>query len=241
MIKIAIVDDNREILAYLYDKVRGHYGDEVLIKTISSSGDFYEEMEVNNSGDYDIILMDIVMGDKTGVELANDYLIRHQRSKMIFITGYTEMSPEIFKSKPAGLVHKPIKEHKLFEAIDKAIEQHNNDLNEYIKIETKTQIYNISLAKICYVESEGHYIIIYGGEGTISVNMKLSEFEKKIAESGTQMTFVRCHQSYLVNTRYIRKMNNNSLLLADNVLIPVSRNKQAKTKEIFLDYLGNNL
>lgn len=240
MIRVAIVDDNPEILSFLEKKIQQHYGDELVIKTISSTDDFYDEIEGGNGNDYDVVLMDIVMGDRTGIELANEYLVRHQRSKMIFITGHAEMSPEIFSSRPVGLVHKPIKDYKLFETIDRAIKLHGEDHGEYVRIETKSQIYNIAISEIRYVESKGHYLNIYTSNNMDSINMKLSDLEKMV-EGIKDSAFIRCHQSFCVNARYISNFSNNSIVLTDGTVIPVSRNKQTKAKEVFLDYIGRRV
>jgi two-component system LytT family response regulator len=48
--------------------------------------------------------------------------------------------------------------------------------------------------------------------------------------------FFRCHQSHLVNKKYIRswvKEDGGYLLLQDNTQVPVSRNKRDEVKRLF--------
>lgn len=49
--------------------------------------------------------------------------------------------------------------------------------------------------------------------------------------------FIRCHQSFTVNAKYVASLTSNIIFLRDNTRIPVSRNKQSRTKEIFVKYI----
>ena len=70
-------------------------------------------------------------------------------------------------------------------------------------------------------------------EEDIRVNMKLSDLEERLPEY-----FVRVHQSYLVNMKQIRVFSAKGVELVDRRVIPVSRPRYAKAKDIFLQFLG---
>ncbi len=50
--------------------------------------------------------------------------------------------------------------------------------------------------------------------------------------------FVRIHQSYLVNLRFVRRIEGNSLLLQDNLALPVARSKLKEVRQKIAMYKG---
>ena len=53
---------------------------------------------------------------------------------------------------------------------------------------------------------------------------KISDMEERMGE-----TFVRCHQSFLVNIKHVRRLNKTSMTLDNGYELPVAR---AKFKEV---------
>lgn len=241
MIRVGIIDDQKDILEYLAGAIKLHYRDMVYISAISSAEEYEYEAEYGNINDYDILLIDIVLGENSGIDMAQKYLNRDSRTKVIFMTGFVDYSPEIFKANPAGLLHKPIVEEKLFETLDRVIEEHNNEEKSFITLESKDKIYNIAVNKIIYAESNGRRLIIHQETDTIIINMKMDDLEKMLMSGDNSQAFIRCHQSYIVNARYVRSFGNRAIALNSKEEIPVSQNRQAAAKEKFLSYLGSCL
>ena len=98
---------------------------------------------------------------------------------------------------------------------------------------SKSFIARVRAEDIWYVESERRVLTVHSREEDIRVNMKLSDLEERLPEF-----FVRVHQSYLVNMKQIRVFSAKGVELADRRIIPVSRPRYAKAKDIFLQFLG---
>jgi two-component system LytT family response regulator len=80
-------------------------------------------------------------------------------------------------------------------------------------------------------ESSNNYTTFYLASGEkLLVSKPIFEFEQILMDYG----FLRCHQSHLVNKRYIKswlKGDGDTLLLEDASHIPVSRHKKEYIKE----------
>ncbi|MPM94213.1 hypothetical protein SDC9_141358 [bioreactor metagenome] len=65
-------------------------------------------------------------------------------------------------------------------------------------------------------------MLIHGKTGSHVCYVSISALEKKLAGS----SFFRCHVSYLINLSYIREIRSDSLLMADESIVPVSRHRK---------------
>ena len=95
--------------------------------------------------------------------------------------------------------------------------------------------------QVLYAESQLRSIRIYTLIGEFSLNEKLSDFEERL-----DSRFIRCHQSYIVNLRYVRMYlcdpsdrNYACLELLNGERIPVSIRKQKQTRDAFENYCRN--
>ena len=153
--------------------------------------------------------------------------------KVIFSTGKLECAEDIFEANPVYLLVKPVKQEKLYEAIDRALEQLRAREAAVVTLISKSFIARVDAEDIWYVESERRVLTVHSSEEDISVNMKLSELEERLPGY-----FLRVHQSYLVNMKQIRFFSAKGVELADGKVIPVSRPRYTAAKEAFLAFLG---
>lgn len=63
--------------------------------------------------------------------------------------------------------------------------------------------------------------------------MTLGEIEEKLAS----FDIVRVHKSFLVNYKYVQRLETSELLLMGGERVPVSRNKSREIKDGYLRYL----
>lgn len=107
---------------------------------------------------------------------------------------------------------------------------------------SKGQIYfkegnqRISLEQIAIIESRSHSleftIYEHSVEKKYTMPGKLADIQILLSGSG----FIRIHQSYLVNLRYIRNMSYNQAILWNGVVVPVSRSRHQEAKKKLLLY-----
>ncbi len=96
----------------------------------------------------------------------------------------------------------------------------------YFKIPDKEK--RIDLSNVVFFESSNHSILIKMQDNQDYIFYdKLNNIEKDI----DSRDFLRVHQSYLVNIRYIKTLDRYSLILLDGSAIPVSRRNYKKVKD----------
>ena len=96
MLKIAVCDDNRELLEKVekdlleYESIRNT---PIMVHTYISAVDLLEEVKKTN---YDVLLLDIIMPNFTGMQAAHEIRQFNEEIKIIFLTSSKEFAIESY-------------------------------------------------------------------------------------------------------------------------------------------------
>lgn len=233
MRKIAICDSSPEALKMIQDRLARQYGGELQIVIYPSNREMLEAWQKDERKKTDIVIMELLEDEEEGIGIARQVREIFGDVKIIFSTDCLESAEDIFDADPVYLLIKPVKPDKVFEAVDRALEQMDGRDAESVTLISKSFIARVKAANIWYVESERRILTVHCKDEDIRVNMKLSDLEERLPEY-----FLRIHQSYLVNMKQIRFFSAKGVELYDGRVIPVSRPRYAKTKDLFLQFLG---
>lgn len=111
--RILIVDDEENICNYLVElfKLEGWSAD--------AAQDGFEGVQMATDGDYDVILMDILMPRMTGIEATREIIKRKPNSKIVVITGapYRRQAEEALESGAILFIKKPFTSAKIIEEL----------------------------------------------------------------------------------------------------------------------------
>lgn len=111
-----------------------------------------------------------------------------------------------------------------------------NDQNgKNIILKTKKGNDSIILTNIRYVMSDKRKIVFYLENYESSYYYKLDEVEELLGKS-----FLRCHQSYIVNMNKIKLFVEGGLLMDNDEFVPVSRKRYYSAKREYLSYITDN-
>ena len=94
----------------------------------------------------------------------------------------------------------------------------------------------IAIDKILYIDSRLHKLefhIMDKDVGVFTMYQTLNSIEHELAGYGT---FIRVHQSFLVNLRYIKRVNNYTVILENEEEIKVPKPRYAEVKKAFIKY-----
>ena len=93
----------------------------------------------------------------------------------------------------------------------------------------------INLSDVEYVVSDKRKVSFHSGKIKKEYYYKLDEVEVMLGE-----TFLRCHQSFLVNMEHIQSFVQDGLIIKSGEYIPVSRKKYFSSKRQYLEYITGN-
>lgn len=194
-----------------------------------------------------LVFLDIQLHTRSGFDLLKQ--LDEISFAIIFVTAYNQYGIQAVKFAALDYLLKPIDIDELKAAIDKARraisqKQRNERLSyllEYLKDDNQTkprialplfgETRYVNIHDIVRCEADNTYtrFALSGGEQII-----VSKTLKEYADMLTGYSFLRCHQSHLVNTAFIKswlREDGGSLLLTDNTKVPVSKLNREKVRE----------
>ena len=233
--QLAICDDNLEFLVQLEEYL--HTLSQVKSIAAFSTLDRFL-LSVETGARYDAVLLDINWNQaQNGMDIAEQLLTLSPQTQIIYITGYGDrFVQQIFlrKSNLSGYLTKPIDPGLLQANLEKA-EKAKAAAPPMVTIFSQGKPISLSTDEILYLESQGHTVCIHTAAEIIPVYLRLDDMARLLPDS-----FYRCHKSYLVNLRQIRRVQQPDLLLKSGHKVPVSRARYAETKEAYLRFVGQS-
>lgn len=237
-----LVDDMPQALEMLESDISNKHQN---ITIIGKANSVVSAAKLLRKNQPDILFLDIMLGDGTGFDLLE--IIPNLESKIIFVTASDAFAIRAFKFAAIDYILKPYADEELKNAIEKATQQIRpkneqisvlqesiatpNQLPKKISLHTLDKIIVVSLDEIIRCKSDNNYTTFYFENGTKIMVTKTLKFYADLLKENT---FLRVHQSHLVNTKYIKefiKADGGYLVLKDKSTVPVSVRKRAEVIE----------
>lgn len=240
---ILLCDDNIDVLIqeeFVLDEVFHSIKKKAVIKTTSSSEQCLK-MISEDIKFFDIVFLDIEMPEISGLELGRRIKEQNSLIHIIFVTSFECYSLEAYKVHPFYYIIKPLEEKQVREVLrDLLIYEESNNVGKEecstIQIESNQEIYRIAVKDIIYIEKERNTCKIVTKRKNYNIYMSLKNLEKQLIEMES-IDFFRCHQSYIVNMKYIQEYSSTLFTLDDYTCIPISRGYRTEAKSRFYQFL----
>jgi len=229
--KIAICDDSAidsKYIAALVNEWAKLSENRAIINTFPSAEAFLFHYADDKS--YDILLLDIEMGNISGIALAKQIRAENETIQIVFITGFPDFIAEGYDVSALHYLMKPVIAEKFFAVLNKAVK--NCRKAEHAVLFNKNgENMRVPADKIIFAEAFAHLVAIHIAGSSFEVKMSISEAEKLLGEG-----FIRCHRSYIVGLKYIRSISKTDITLDNSVKIPLSRNSYKTVNQAFIRY-----
>ncbi len=131
---------------------------------------------------WDILLLDIEMGDMDGVSLAKKIRQDNKSVQIVFITGFGDYISEGYEVSALHYLMKPVKQEKLFAVLDRAAAAALQKNEQVVLLSVGGEMLRLPVNKVQYVEAFSHTVAIVTVIDTIQVKMPISEIEKLLGD-----------------------------------------------------------
>lgn len=235
MLKILICDDEQDWADQIQTLITENFKEPCQIRICSSQ----EEVLIleKNGTDFDVVLMDICLGEKNGINLAAELHQKHPEWNFIFISGYIDKYVEgmFLKIRPSGVLKKPVNGQLCIRMLEKISGERKSENGIVLKL-YRGKIRKLAFDDIIYFESDKRIVTIHLTDGEEQCYEKLDNLESRLPGS-----FLRCHKSFLVNMDKITGFLKDSVELCNGTTASVSRTKIKESKEKYFHYIGMEL
>lgn len=183
----------------------------------------------------DILLLDIDMGGKSGIQAAAKLFVSKPDLLIIFITGHREFAYEAFDVDALGYVLKPIDVSKLERSLDKAIHQLTaaalkDPCEAFLIVSQENEKKKIYHHDIFYITREQARSVITTTTGTYHLYESITSLCEKLSSH-----FIRISQSEIVNLKEILTIKGSHVIMKNNVEKSISRSYK---KEVLKAYFS---
>lgn len=194
----------------------------------------------------ELVFLDINLLDGTGFDFLDQ--TEDLSFKVIFITAYGEFALQALKAGAVDYLLKPVDVEELKLALEKvnklAVETQQKQIQiakkilnpdvDSIVLSLLDTFQVVELRELMYCESDKGYTTFYLENGKKHLASKpIKEFEEHLLNH----SFIRCHQSFMVNSKFIdRYEKSGTIILKNNIKIPVSTRKKDSIVDFFFKW-----
>ncbi len=224
--RIAIVDDQKNWRLCIEELIKKHYAQNTpQIDQFDCGESFYDQDE------YDVVFMDIEMGDMDGFETVKRYKQKHGDACIVFLTTHVELSRRGYMVNAFRYIDKEFIMDEVEEALTSIDELPKKDHVIVFHVVNMAEMH-IRAKDILFVETDKRNIIVHTLQRDYISNRGIEEVEEELKNYG----FFRCHKSYLVNLERVRKIDRLYAYFANGTKAMISTRKYTEMKEKFFVY-----
>lgn len=180
----------------------------------------------------DLLLLDIYMQGRQGMEAARELRKMGRRCGILFITSSKEHALEAFGVDAVQYLVKPVSEHALFPVLDRFIEDMKAK-KKYILLKDNG-MKRVELHDIVYCEAQKKNQCICLADGTeLLQNMTLAKVYEMLSVC---REFVKVGISYIVNLEHIDNLDAREVRMDNGKTIYLPRGAYRGLREQYFDY-----
>ncbi len=231
ILKCVVVDDEtiaRSLLADYISKIPE-------LELIATCATALEAMPHVRTGRVDLLFLDIEMPEITGIDFLKSL---GPGPQVILTTAYSEYAIQSYEYGVADYLLKPIEFNRFYKSVNRILANTNapgstvppqptvteaEKTNDFLFIKADNKVLKVNYADIQYITSKGAYVQIITTAGKKIMTLQSMNKMEEILPSAT---FFRVHRSHIINISYVNAIEGNTLRLADDMMISLSKSKR---------------
>lgn len=229
MINIAICDDDIAITGEL----------ECVLRTIAKRNFIQVETEVFWNGSnlieavasstcFDIIFLDIEMGQEDGITVARKIRAVDKNALIVYVTSHENYMKESFSVRPFRFLVKPVEKKEIENCFLEAYEDISS-MDSYFRYSYQRVNHKIAIRNILYFESNKRKIQVVTETQFFELYAKLNEIEESL--KSCKAVFLRVHQSFLVNYKHVVDLGYDFVTMDNGKRISISEERRKVISE----------
>jgi two-component system LytT family response regulator len=218
LLKILIVDDEpeaRELLKFILQEEAG-------LEVVGMAGDVDDAVKLLEEERPDLVFLDIQMPGKDGFQFIEMVSRGGYEPGIIFVTAFDNYAIQAIRNSVFDYILKPVRQEELIGAVERyrkrSARGRSRELSNLIevlkrnepgkvKLNTRSGYILIHPPEVVYCKADGNYTHIQMSDGNSEVTTQNLGAMEVLFKSGT---FFRVSRSYLVNLKYLARVDRKS-------------------------------
>lgn len=205
IVDIAIIDDEYDAIKLLM----AYLENVDYVNVVGCATSFEEGVDLIQDKKPQVVLLDVQMPGKDGIELAKKIELDFDIS-FIFVSGELKRVIEALNLQPFDYIAKPVKKKDLIQVVNKFIEQKIVSKNNEHELETIIHLHDektskfIKTSDLVFIQTDDKFPVFYDLiNGKQSHRKTMFEVEKILP----CRCFYRIHEDYIVNLRFVQRLD----------------------------------
>lgn len=234
-LRIAICDDEKYTLENEYDIISSVLSEENIDNTINLFNS--PEELLNSEMTYDIVFLDIEMGDLNGIKVAESIHDFNNECFIFFVTNHEAYLDDALNQHAFRFWIKPLERHKLIYGINSVIKEIEGT-NQYITIKNNLKEVKVYVQSIIYVYAYNNKVYLVTTKGEIETTDTYKDVFEKLKKYNF---FCESQRAHCINFKYVKNYNKDRVYCAyrDKIYeVYFSRRKYDDFNKSFLEWIG---
>lgn len=234
--RILICDDDELNLGLnqrLVEIISKREGKEVVIYSYRSITK--EMLLLIDSSKIDLAILDIELGNGSGIDIAAKLMKKNPRIPVIFVTSYQKYKTSACDIMAVGFVEKPVNLDKFDILYTRALTLAYNEIGkricELLDIVVDKRHVQIRLASIISIEKVLRKVEFHTSKGIYAVNGTLTEIGERLGAG-----FIKISQSVVVNRDKILSIDSSTIYLTNGEQYTIGRTYMKSVKSVCKKY-----
>jgi two-component system response regulator AlgR len=218
-LRVLLVDD--EELARL--RLRGLVGECASPKSrvVGEAANATQALVWLQSQSCDLILLDIHMPGRDGMQLAAELRQHVSPPAVVFVTAHAEHALKAFDLEAVDYLTKPVRRERLHAALQRVAQRlavapavapaAAGDAEPVVVVSDRGRVVRVPVSEVLYLKAELKYVTLRTAEHTYVLDDALSDLEQRLGER-----FIRVHRNALVAKRAVRALERRVIPGADD-------------------------
>lgn len=158
---------------------------------------------------FDLVILDVMIGDKNGIEYAKSLRELGSHAVIAFISNFSQYAINGYSAHAVSYLLKPLKPEAIYSLLDETVSETGILYGNRIHVAQSGKDIFLPPNSIIYIEAFRNQVTVHMKDREESFYVSMNTLEKQLSNT----SLMRCHRSYIINLRYVREISYNNVNL----------------------------
>lgn len=179
----------------------------------------------------DLLFIDVILPGVDGMRVVDFMRKQNCKTDVIFLTDAAEWAAEGYQYHAFDYLIKPVAPKRFEKTLKRYVEEKLYTPEDFLSVSIRGCSQKIQLNRVLFFESRERKISAVMVDEEITFYQKMGWLETNLKAD----SFIRCHQSYMVNAAYIFSLTASEIILMNKKKIPVSKRYSRAVRDFVLN------